>query len=69
MQENKNDCGQNRIELIDECFLFQLKKTEAVYDETLNSVKESFPQYIQELEGVANGAGVEFHKVSLKKKY
>lgn len=34
-----------------------------VYDATLASVKQSFPQYIRELEGVANGAEVEFHKV------
>lgn len=36
---------------------------ENVYDATLKSVKESFPQYIRELEGVADGADVEFHKV------
>lgn len=35
----------------------------AVYDATLASVKQSFPQYIRELEGVADGAEVEFHKV------
>lgn len=35
-----------------------------VYNETLESVKKSFPQYIQELEGTADGAQVEFHKVS-----
>lgn len=39
-------------------------KIEAVYDATLQSVKESFPQYVRELEGVAHGAGVEFHKVN-----
>lgn len=38
-------------------------KSEAVYDDTLKSVRESFPQYVRELEGVAHGAGVEFHKV------
>lgn len=37
--------------------------TEAVYDATLQSVKQSFPQYVRELEGVAHGAGVDFHKV------
>lgn len=37
---------------------------ENVYDATLKSVKESFPQYIRELEGVADGADVEFHKVN-----
>lgn len=35
----------------------------AVYDATLASVKQSFPQYIRELEGIADGAEVEFHKV------
>lgn len=35
----------------------------AVYDATLKSVNESFPQYVRELEGVAHGSGVEFHKV------
>ncbi|XP_031628712.1 uncharacterized protein LOC116344357 [Contarinia nasturtii] len=45
--------------------LYKTVKGKAVYDETLNSVKESFPQYIRELEGVAHGAGVEFHKLFL----
>lgn len=34
-----------------------------VYEETLKSVQTSFPQYIRELEGVADGAQVEFYKV------
>lgn len=33
------------------------------YNETLQTVKESFPQYLLELEGIADGAEVEFHKV------
>lgn len=37
---------------------------ENAYNETLESVKKSFPQYIRELEGVADGAQVEFYKVS-----
>lgn len=40
------------------------RKSEAVYDATLTSVRESFPQYVRELEGVAHGAGVDFHKVN-----
>lgn len=36
---------------------------EEIYNETLEAVKTSFPQYIRELEGVADGAGVEFYKV------
>jgi len=35
-----------------------------IYNETLGSVKDSFPQYVRELEGVVDGAEVEFHKVS-----
>lgn len=42
---------------------FFFVQSEAVYDATLQSVKQSFPQYVRELEGVAHGAGVEFHKV------
>uniref|UniRef100_T1GC45 Uncharacterized protein n=1 Tax=Megaselia scalaris TaxID=36166 RepID=T1GC45_MEGSC len=38
------------------------------YNETLESVKQSFPQYIRELEGIADGAQVEFHKVMYKLK-
>lgn len=36
-----------------------------VYTETLEVVKTSFPQYLRELQGTADGAQVEFHKVSL----
>ncbi|XP_055304139.1 beta-alanyl-dopamine/carcinine hydrolase [Sitodiplosis mosellana] len=45
--------------------LYKTPEGKAVYDATLKSVKESFPQYIRELEGVAHGAGVEFHKLFL----
>lgn len=38
--------------------------TEAVYDATLKNVKDIFPHYVRELEGVADGAEVDFHKVS-----
>lgn len=37
----------------------------ATYNETLKTVKESFPQYISELEGIADGAEVEFYKVAI----
>lgn len=43
--------------------IFLRSDSGAVYDATLASVKQSFPQYIRELEGVADGAEVEFHKV------
>ncbi|KAJ6638955.1 hypothetical protein Bhyg_11693, partial [Pseudolycoriella hygida] len=36
-----------------------------IYNETLESVKKSFPQYVRELEGVADGAQVEFYKLFL----
>lgn len=40
------------------------QNAEETYNATLNSVKQSFPQYVRELEGIADGAQVEFHKVS-----
>uniref|UniRef100_A0A336M098 CSON009422 protein n=1 Tax=Culicoides sonorensis TaxID=179676 RepID=A0A336M098_CULSO len=43
--------------------LYNTDEGRKVYNETLESVKKSFPQYIQELEGTADGAQVEFHKV------
>lgn len=33
------------------------------YEDTLNCVKSSFPQYIDELQGTADGAKVSFHEV------
>lgn len=33
------------------------------YEDTLNSLKTNFPQYIRELEGTADGANVPFYKV------
>ncbi|XP_018327238.1 uncharacterized protein LOC108738347 [Agrilus planipennis] len=35
------------------------------YEDTLNCVKTNFPQYVQELEGIADGAKVPFHKLFL----
>nr|CAH7751418.1 unnamed protein product [Callosobruchus chinensis] len=35
------------------------------YEDTLNCVKANFPQYIRELEGIADGARVPFHKLFL----
>lgn len=45
--------------------LYETQKGKDVYNETLESVKNSFPQYIRELEGIADGAQVEFHKLFL----
>uniref|UniRef100_A0A1B0FPQ1 Uncharacterized protein n=1 Tax=Glossina morsitans morsitans TaxID=37546 RepID=A0A1B0FPQ1_GLOMM len=42
--------------------LYNTEKGKNAYNETLETVKNSFPQYIRELEGVAEGAQVEFHK-------
>ncbi|XP_061392311.1 beta-alanyl-dopamine/carcinine hydrolase [Musca vetustissima] len=45
--------------------LYATEKGKNAYNETLETVKNSFPQYIRELEGVADGAQVEFHKLFL----
>ncbi|XP_011185178.1 beta-alanyl-dopamine/carcinine hydrolase [Zeugodacus cucurbitae] len=45
--------------------LYNKDEGRKVYNETLESVKKSFPQYIRELEGIADGAQVEFHKLFL----
>lgn len=36
---------------------------ERVYNETLDVVKQNFPQYVRELQGIADGSQVEFYKV------
>lgn len=43
--------------------LYNTPEGRAVYDETLKSVRENFPQYVREMEGVAAGAEVDFYKV------
>ncbi|XP_074030172.1 C45 family peptidase tan [Leptinotarsa decemlineata] len=35
------------------------------YEDTLNSLKKNFPQYVRELEGTADGSNVPFHKLFL----
>ncbi|XP_055389503.1 beta-alanyl-dopamine/carcinine hydrolase [Condylostylus longicornis] len=45
--------------------LYETPKGKEAYDQTLDTVKKSFPQYIRELEGIADGAKVEFHKLFL----
>lgn len=35
-----------------------------IYEESLKSTQKYFPQYVIELQGVADGAGVPFHEVS-----
>lgn len=39
-----------------------------VYTETLEVVRKSFPQYLREIQGTADGAKVEFHKVCSKRR-
>lgn len=45
--------------------LYNTPEGRAVYDETLASVLENFPQYIREMEGIAKGAEVDFYKVCI----
>ncbi|XP_058815783.1 beta-alanyl-dopamine/carcinine hydrolase isoform X1 [Topomyia yanbarensis] len=45
--------------------LYKTDEGRKVYNDTLESVKKSFPQYVRELEGTADGAQVEFHKLFL----
>ncbi|EDS28928.1 conserved hypothetical protein [Culex quinquefasciatus] len=45
--------------------LYNTDEGRKVYNATLETVKKSFPQYIRELEGTADGAQVEFHKLFL----
>jgi hypothetical protein len=49
-----------------DCYLPIYKTPEGlkIYTETLEVVSASFPQYLRELQGIADGSGVEFHKVS-----
>jgi hypothetical protein len=47
------------------CSLRFFLNVEKVYNETLAVVKQNFPQYVNELQGIADGAHVEFYKVSL----
>lgn len=45
--------------------LYDTPEGRAVYESTLASVKENFPQYVREMEGTADGAKVPFHKLFL----
>ncbi|KAI5729384.1 hypothetical protein M8J76_001962 [Diaphorina citri] len=42
--------------------LYETDAGRRVYDATLASVRENFPQYVEEIEGTADGAKVPFHK-------
>lgn len=45
--------------------LYDTPEGREVYESTLASVKENFPQYVREIEGTADGAKVPFHKLFL----
>ncbi|CRK99553.1 CLUMA_CG012870, isoform A [Clunio marinus] len=45
--------------------IYNTPQGKKVYNETLEVVTKSFPQYLRELQGVADGAGVEFYKLFL----
>ncbi|RZF48090.1 hypothetical protein LSTR_LSTR002156 [Laodelphax striatellus] len=45
--------------------LYETQEGRSVYESTLASVKENFPQYVREIEGTADGAKVPFHKLFL----
>lgn len=43
--------------------LYETPAGKAVYDSTFEAVKTRYPQYINEIQGTADGAGVPFYKV------
>ncbi|KAG8227769.1 hypothetical protein J437_LFUL005776 [Ladona fulva] len=44
--------------------LYETEDGIQAYEKTLTTCKENFPQYVRELQGIAEGAQVPFHKVS-----
>lgn len=45
--------------------LYATEEGRKIYEETLQCVKEQFPQYVREIQGTADGANVPFHKLFL----
>ncbi|XP_012256665.2 uncharacterized protein LOC105686426 [Athalia rosae] len=45
--------------------LYETDAGRKVYEETLDCVREQFPQYLREIQGTADGAKVPFHKLFL----
>jgi hypothetical protein len=45
--------------------VFNTESGRKVYEETLQCVKEQYPQYLCEIEGTADGSRVPFYKVRL----
>lgn len=44
--------------------VYNTEEGRKIYEETLKVVTENFPQYVDEIRGTADGADVEFYKVS-----
>ncbi|XP_071518888.1 beta-alanyl-dopamine/carcinine hydrolase [Panulirus ornatus] len=44
---------------------YESPKGRAAYDQTLSSLQDNFPQYVRELQGMADGAHVPFHHLML----
>lgn len=42
---------------------YNTAKGRRIYEDTLNLVNEKLPQYVRELQGVADGSQVPFHEV------
>lgn len=45
---------------------YQEPNGQKIYDESLAASREYYPQYVIEMEGMADGSGVPFHKVMIK---
>ncbi|CAH1968405.1 unnamed protein product [Acanthoscelides obtectus] len=56
---------------LNHCYLpcYETSEGRKAYEDTLNCVKSNFPQYIRELEGIADGAQVPFHKVTFSARF
>ncbi|KAG5684573.1 hypothetical protein PVAND_013798 [Polypedilum vanderplanki] len=57
----------NNFKPLNESFLplYNTPQGQKVYEETLDVLKQNFPQYVRELQGIADGAKVEFYKLFL----
>ncbi|KAL3285330.1 hypothetical protein HHI36_019439 [Cryptolaemus montrouzieri] len=44
---------------------YETQEGRQAYEDTLNNLKTNFPQYIKELEGIADGSKIPFHKLLL----
>ncbi|KAK7578103.1 hypothetical protein V9T40_010308 [Parthenolecanium corni] len=62
IQEFVKNCGYLNDEFVPLCSTPEGKK---LYEDTLKCVRQNFPQYIRELEGLADGSEVPFNKLFL----